>query len=84
MPTLHVFSRRGCHLCEVLLDELLPMIRGVLQVEVRDIDSRADWRSAYHTRVPVVEFEGRLICEHRLDRAAIAGLRESVVAERDS
>ncbi len=82
MPVLHVFSRRGCHLCEVLLDELLPLVRGVLQVEVRDIDARAEWRAAYTTRVPVVEFEGRVICEHRLDRAAIAELRESVVAER--
>ena len=84
MPSLQVYSRRGCHLCEVLLDELLPMVRGVLEVAVRDIDSREDWRAAYDTRVPVVEFEGRLICEHRLDHAAIAELRDSVVAGRDS
>ena len=83
MPTLHVFSRRGCHLCEVLVDELLPIVRGVLQVEVRDIDTRSDWRRAYTRRVPVVEFEGRLICEHRLDRAAIAELCESVTDERE-
>ncbi len=83
MRVLHVFSRQGCHLCEVLLEELLPLVRGVLDVEVRDIDARADWRAAYSTRVPVVEFEGRVICEHRLDRAAIAGLREAVVAQRE-
>ncbi len=59
------------------------MVRGVLQVEVRDIDSRADWRAAYATRVPVVEYDGRVICEYRLDRAAIAELRESLLAERE-
>ena len=71
MPQLDVYSRRGCHLCEVLVEQLLDTVRGRVEVVVHDIDSREDWRAAYDIRVPVVEFEGRFVCEHRLDRDAV-------------
>ncbi|MBT8087191.1 MAG: glutaredoxin family protein [Gammaproteobacteria bacterium] len=78
MPVLHVFGRQGCHLCEVLVEELLPLVRGVLAVEVHDIDSRPEWRTAYATRIPVVEYDGRLVCQHHLDRDAIVRLRDQL------
>ena len=71
MPTLEVYSRHGCHLCEQLIEELLPLVRGRFDVDVRDIDSRDDWQSAYDVRVPVVIYAGRLVCEFHLDRVAI-------------
>ena len=74
MQAIRVYSRRGCHLCEELVEELLPLVRGKLEVEVVDIDSREDWRTDYDIRIPVVEFEGRAICEYRLDRAAISAI----------
>jgi hypothetical protein len=70
-PVLYVYSRRGCHLCDVLVESLLPLVRGRLDVEVRDIDSRDDWKRRYDVRIPVVEFEGAVVCQYRLDRAAI-------------
>ena len=78
MATLYVYSRRGCHLCEVLIEELVPLLRDQLHLEVRDIDSREDWRERYDSRVPVVEFDGRLVCEYTLDRDAV----EAVIAQR--
>jgi hypothetical protein len=75
-PTLYVYSRRGCHLCDVLVEALLPLVRGRLEVEVRDVDNREDWRQRYDVRVPVVEFEGEVVCQYRLDRPAI----EAIVA----
>ncbi len=80
MATLEVYSRHGCHLCEQLIEELLPLVRGHFDVDVRDIDSREDWQRTYDVRVPVVEFEGRLICEYHLDRPAI----DRLVEERGS
>jgi predicted thioredoxin/glutaredoxin len=71
MPSLVVYSRQGCHLCEVLIEELLPLVRDVLEVEIRDIDSRADWRETYDIRVPVVEFNGECLCQYQLDPDAI-------------
>ncbi len=78
MSGLQVYSRRGCHLCELLIEELLPQLRGRLAVEVRDIDSRADWQDKYDIRVPVVEYEGRVISEYPLDRKAVSELLASL------
>jgi hypothetical protein len=76
MSTIYVYSRRGCHLCEVLIEEMLPLLQGRIDVEVRDIDTDEDWRKAFDVRIPVVEFEGRVICEYHLDKAKI----EAIVA----
>jgi hypothetical protein len=78
--TLHVYSRRGCHLCDVLVEALLPLVRGRLDVEVRDIDSRDDWRERFDTKVPVVEYQGEVVCQYRLDRPSI----ESLLAKLDA
>lgn len=69
-----VYSRRGCHLCEVLIEQLLEELAGRETPEIRDIDSRSDWREKYDTRVPVVEADGELVCEHRLDRPRVQAL----------
>jgi len=74
MPILCVYSRKGCHLCEVLIEELLPLLRGSMDIEVRDIDSRADWLAKYDIRVPVVEYQDRLISEYPLNRGAVSEL----------
>lgn len=70
-PVLHVYSRQGCHLCDILVEALLPLVRGRLKVEVHDIDSRDEWRERYDLRVPVVEFQEEVVCQYRLDRPAI-------------
>lgn len=80
MPALRVYSRQRCHLCDLLVEELLPLVRGTLDVEVCDIDTRPDWRTKYDVRVPVVEYEDRLISEYPLDRGAVSRLLESLPA----
>ena len=72
MPIIQVYSRRGCHLCELLIEELLPLIDGRMELEVCDIDTREDWRQEYDTRVPVVLYDGDVICQYHLDREALA------------
>ena len=65
---------RGCHLCEDLIEELADWLGSAGDFEVRDVDTRADWIAEYGTRVPVVEYDGRLICQYHLDREALAAL----------
>jgi hypothetical protein len=72
MSKIQVYSRRGCHLCELLIEELLPLIEGRMGLEVCDIDTREDWRQEYDTRVPVVLYDGAVICQYHLDREALA------------
>ncbi len=71
MCNVQIYSRPGCHLCEQLIEDIAPLLRGEATLEVLNIDTRADWRQTYGTRVPVVEIDGHFICEHKLDRAAL-------------
>lgn len=72
MPEVVVYSRRGCHLCEVLIEELAPLLRGRAGLEVRDVDERREWRERYGDSVPVVELDGVTLCRYELDRDAVA------------
>ena len=69
-----VYSRKGCQLCEELIEELLPMIEGRHELEVRDIDSNPAWHELHWADIPVVEFQDEVVCKHFLDRDAITGI----------
>jgi len=71
MRVLDVYSRHGCHLCEVLVDQLLDLVQGQADVVVHDVDSCDDWRAKYGLRVPVVEYRGSQLCEFTLDRRVV-------------
>ena len=71
MPVLDVYSRQGCHLCELLIEQLMELTAGRAEVVVHDVDSCDRWRSAYGTSVPVIEYQGTRLCEFVLDRAAV-------------
>ncbi len=80
MRVFEVYSREGCHLCEILIEELLALLHGRAEVRVHDIDSRPDWLQKYDIRVPVVELDDAVVSEYSLDRDrvldALAGLAE--------
>lgn len=71
MPVVDVYSRHGCHLCEILVDELLELVGARAEIAVHDVDSRTDWRNDYGRDVPVVEIDGARVCMHELDRRAV-------------
>lgn len=80
MKSLDVFSRQGCHLCEQLIEELLPLVRGRLEIRVHDIDAREDWSEKYGTRIPVVEYDGKLVCQYHLDPDALSRILSQLPA----
>lgn len=71
VPEIVVYSRRGCHLCELLLEELEPLVRARATIIVRDVDDRPEWRNTFGERVPVVCGGAAEICHFHLDRAAV-------------
>jgi hypothetical protein len=78
---LQVYSRRGCHLCELMLEELVPLCRDRATLRVLDVDTRDDWRSAYGGRVPVLCHGARELAVARLDRTGfLAFLEEAAPA----
>ena len=68
---LTLFSRRGCHLCELMIEELIPLCRDQARLTVIDVDTQPDWRERYGLRVPVLCIGDQEICAVQLDRAAV-------------
>ena len=85
MTQIYVYSRQGCHLCERLIEDLLLLLRRRHDIEIRDIDGDPEWQRQFAERIPVVEIDGRVICEYRLDSdavlSALPGRREGTVEE---
>lgn len=65
---LVVMVRDGCHLCEQFLLELsLELGPAFEQVRILDVDTDPELAVRYGLRVPVLEVDGRLVCEGVLD-----------------
>jgi glutaredoxin len=63
-----LYSRRGCHLCEVVKESLLKLSRrGGFTWEEIDVDSDADLRRKFNDEVPVVFIDDRKAFKYRMD-----------------
>jgi len=72
-PTVSVYLREDCHLCEALLDELHQLQgRWRFDILTHDIDRDPVLRARFHTRVPVVVIDEEEVCEYFLDPARLA------------
>jgi len=63
-----VYSRKGCHLCEVVKESLGKLARrgGFTWKEV-DVDTDAELRRQFTDEVPVVFIDGRKAFKYRMD-----------------
>ena len=76
-----LYTRAGCHLCEIALGVIERVVAGRAEVELVDIDSDPRLLERYTVRVPVVAVDGREIAEYEIDAAqldaALAGASDS-------
>ena len=63
-----VYSRKGCHLCEVVKESLAKLSRrgSFIWTEI-DVDSDAELRRQYNDQVPVVFIDGRKAFKYHMD-----------------
>ena len=62
--------REGCHLCDQFLLEIsLELGPAFEQVRIVDVDADPELALRYGLRVPVLEVDGRLVCEGVFDPA---------------
>jgi glutaredoxin len=63
-----VYSRKGCHLCEVVKESLVKLSRrgGFTWSEV-DVDSDSELRRQFNDQVPVVFIDGHKAFKYRMD-----------------
>jgi len=63
-----VYSRKGCHLCEIVKESLVKLHkRGGFDWREVDVDSDAELRRQYNDQVPVVFINGRKVFKYRMD-----------------
>lgn len=63
-----VYSRKGCHLCEVVKESLSKLSRrGGFTWQEIDVDSDSDLRRQFNDEVPVVFINGRKAFKYRMD-----------------
>ncbi|HUY82606.1 MAG TPA: glutaredoxin family protein [Acidobacteriaceae bacterium] len=68
MHNVVVYSREGCHLCDIVKETLMQM-QGEADFQWRevDIDADAELQQKYNDEVPVVFIDGRKAFKYRMD-----------------
>ena len=63
-----VYSRKGCHLCEIVKETLVKLERrGGFQWREIDVDTDDELRRQFTDEVPVVFIDGRKAFKYRMD-----------------
>jgi len=63
-----LYSRKGCHLCEVVKESLMKLSRrGGFRWQEVDVDSNEEFRRRFTDEVPVVFIDGRKAFKYRMD-----------------
>ena len=80
MPTVTLYGRPGCHLCDDAR-EVLERIRRTEPFELEEVDIEADddLLRRYLERIPVIALDGRELFDFFVDEPALrAALRSAV------
>ena len=68
MKTVQLYTRVGCHLCEVVDEQLETLKKEIpFEIELLDIDQDEKLRELYNEEVPVVVLDGKKIAKYHLD-----------------
>jgi len=72
-PEVVLYTRPGCHLCQVARRDLVRLRDGEVEFELRevDIEDDASLHALYLERIPVVVLDGEIVAELALDVDAI-------------
>lgn len=63
-----VYSRKGCHLCEVVKESLTKLSRrGGFTWQEIDVDSDHELRRQYNDQVPVIFIDGHKAFKYHMD-----------------
>lgn len=68
LPQVVVYSRKGCHLCEVVKESISKLHRrGGFTWQEIDVDSDDALRRRFNDQVPVVFIDGRKAFKYHMD-----------------
>lgn len=66
-PVLTVYSRPGCHLCDLAIAEIQGLRPLPFRLEVIDIEADEGLLGQYLERIPVIELDGEELYEFHVD-----------------
>jgi glutaredoxin len=80
-----VYSRPGCHLCEVAMTAIVALHADGYRFELREVDIESDEALLRRMleRIPVVELNGELVSELVLDQAELRARLDTVGTDDD-
>ena len=68
LPEVVLYTRKGCHLCEVVKESLVKLSgRGNFTWREIDVDTDAGLPRQFNDEVPVVFIDGRKAFKYRMD-----------------
>lgn len=69
VPQFDLYMRSNCHLCEDMLEMLIPYQQNQeIQINLIDVDSSDALREKYGLKVPVLEYQETEICHYYFDQ----------------
>lgn len=78
---LLLYTRRGCHLCEVA-EDMLAAYGPAIVAKLVDVDADPATQQRYGDRVPVLTADGGVVLEGRFEEAEVAGLLNGLLTDR--
>jgi glutaredoxin len=70
MKKVTVYSRSGCHLCEVAIDQINSVkFENKFSLEIKLIDNNSELEKEYGEQVPVILIDGKVHDYWRVDLA---------------
>jgi len=76
---LTLYTRVGCHLCDVMKEQLDQLAGSyTFSLEMIDIDQDPALRAEYNWDVPVLLVDGKKIAKYRLDEAMLRRRLEAI------
>jgi Glutaredoxin-like domain (DUF836) len=78
--TLDFYYRENCHLCDAMRKAMVAFNRHskVLEWQEIDIDRDVELIRQYDVLVPVLSYDGKEICHHFFDEAALVSLLKNI------
>ena len=67
MKRIELVARPDCHLCELLLEQLRPLLTESVELAVLDVDEDEDLLRRYWLRIPVLLGNGEELSGYPLD-----------------
>ncbi|WP_394234629.1 glutaredoxin family protein [Niallia oryzisoli] len=72
MTTVTLFTRNGCHLCEMAKEIIVELKEEFgFDYEECDIEERDEWTEAYGLMIPVVLIDGKEVQYGQIDKIAL-------------